>query len=197
VSGTNYFSDLRYADHSGKVCDRSLDGEEYLTTTVTRFWSSISSPARYGGRRALPDAFLFGMSKHGTWAKITLIEGVSNLIPHHLVRPFGIIGDAFGTADSARVQHTSYIPSAAPIVLRMEKNDVVLTTLEAVLCVPKASPIIPNGRTKMMLSIRLETPSMRVILAHVPCFDMPNRTRPEALCDHHSVQAMIMMTRTG
>jgi O-antigen/teichoic acid export membrane protein len=39
------------------------------------------------------------MSKHGTWAKITLIEGVSNLILSIiLVRPFGIIGDAFGTA---------------------------------------------------------------------------------------------------
>ncbi len=42
---------------------------------------------------------LFGMSKHGTWAKITLIEGVANLILSiALVRPYGIIGDAFGTA---------------------------------------------------------------------------------------------------
>jgi len=33
------------------------------------------------------------MSKHSTWAKITLIEGVSNLILSIiLVRPFGIIG---------------------------------------------------------------------------------------------------------
>jgi len=39
------------------------------------------------------------MSKHSTWAKITLIEGVSNLILSILlVRPYGIIGDAFGTA---------------------------------------------------------------------------------------------------
>jgi O-antigen/teichoic acid export membrane protein len=39
------------------------------------------------------------MSKHGTWAKITLIEGVANLILSILlVRPYGIIGDAFGTA---------------------------------------------------------------------------------------------------
>ena len=42
---------------------------------------------------------LFGMSKHGTWAVVTLIEGVCNLILSIiLVRPYGIIGDAFGTA---------------------------------------------------------------------------------------------------
>jgi O-antigen/teichoic acid export membrane protein len=42
---------------------------------------------------------LFGMSKHGTWAVVTLIEGVSNLILSIiLVRPYGIVGDALGTA---------------------------------------------------------------------------------------------------
>lgn len=42
---------------------------------------------------------LFGMSKHGTWAVVTLIEGVCNVILSIiLVRPYGIIGDAFGTA---------------------------------------------------------------------------------------------------
>lgn len=42
---------------------------------------------------------LFGMGRHGTWAKVTLIEGVCNLILSVLlVRPYGIVGDAFGTA---------------------------------------------------------------------------------------------------
>ncbi len=42
---------------------------------------------------------LFGMSKHGTWAVVTMIEGISNLILSIiLVRPYGIIGDALGTA---------------------------------------------------------------------------------------------------
>jgi O-antigen/teichoic acid export membrane protein len=42
---------------------------------------------------------LFGMSKHGTWAIVTLVEGVSNLILSIiLVRPYGIVGDALGTA---------------------------------------------------------------------------------------------------
>ena len=73
-------------------------GKRYVATSYpvlvimiiacTLWWSQSAS-----GR------VLFGMSKHGTWAKITLIEGVSNLILSIiLVRPFGIIGDAFGTA---------------------------------------------------------------------------------------------------
>ena len=73
-------------------------GKKYVATSYpvlvimiiacTLWWSQSAS-----GR------VLFGMSKHGTWAKITLIEGVSNLILSIiLVRPFGIIGDAFGTA---------------------------------------------------------------------------------------------------
>ncbi|MFY9560981.1 MAG: flippase [Terriglobales bacterium] len=73
-------------------------GKKYVATSYpvlvimiiacTLWWSQSAS-----GR------VLFGMSKHGTWAKITLIEGVSNLILSIiLIRPFGIIGDAFGTA---------------------------------------------------------------------------------------------------
>jgi len=39
------------------------------------------------------------MSKHGTWAIVTISEGGANLILSIiLVRPYGIIGDALGTA---------------------------------------------------------------------------------------------------
>jgi O-antigen/teichoic acid export membrane protein len=42
---------------------------------------------------------LFGMSKHRTWAVVTLIEAIANVILSVvLVRPYGIVGDAFGTA---------------------------------------------------------------------------------------------------
>ncbi len=73
-------------------------GRKYVATSYpvlvimilcsTLFWAQGAS-----GR------ILFGMSKHGTWAVVTLIEGVSNLILSIvLVRPYGIIGDALGTA---------------------------------------------------------------------------------------------------
>ena len=42
---------------------------------------------------------LFGMSKHGTFAAVSLIEGAANLILSILlVQPFGVLGDAYGTA---------------------------------------------------------------------------------------------------
>jgi len=42
---------------------------------------------------------LFGMGKHQTLAKVTLVEGIANLVLSVvLVRRFGIVGDAIGTA---------------------------------------------------------------------------------------------------
>lgn len=42
---------------------------------------------------------LFGMSKHGKLAVVTMIEGVANLaLSVWLVRPYGVLGDAIGTA---------------------------------------------------------------------------------------------------
>lgn len=42
---------------------------------------------------------LFGMSKHGKLAVVTMIEGIANLgLSILLVRRYGILGDAFGTA---------------------------------------------------------------------------------------------------
>jgi O-antigen/teichoic acid export membrane protein len=42
---------------------------------------------------------LFGMSKHGKLAVVTMAEGIANLaLSILLVRPYGILGDAFGTA---------------------------------------------------------------------------------------------------
>jgi O-antigen/teichoic acid export membrane protein len=49
--------------------------------------------------QAASSRILFGMSKHGTLAVVTLVEGIANLVLSILlVRPFGILGDAFGTA---------------------------------------------------------------------------------------------------
>lgn len=42
---------------------------------------------------------LLGMSKHGKLAAVTLAEGIANLaLSILLVRPYGVLGDAFGTA---------------------------------------------------------------------------------------------------
>lgn len=54
---------------------------------------------------------LFGMSKHRTWALATLLEGLANLaLSIALVRPYGIIGDALGTAVPLVVTTTCFLP---------------------------------------------------------------------------------------
>jgi len=54
---------------------------------------------------------LMGMSKHRTWAIVTLIEGLVNIgLSVALVRPFGIIGDAIGTAVPLAVTTICFLP---------------------------------------------------------------------------------------
>lgn len=49
--------------------------------------------------QAASSRILFGMGRHGKLAVVTLIEGAANLVLSILlVRPYGIIGDALGTA---------------------------------------------------------------------------------------------------
>lgn len=54
---------------------------------------------------------LWGMAKHKTWAKVVLAEGVANLILSiALVRPYGIIGDAIGTAIPLTCSMVFFLP---------------------------------------------------------------------------------------
>jgi O-antigen/teichoic acid export membrane protein len=55
---------------------------------------------------------LFGISKHGTLAVITLVEGIANLLLSILlVRPYGIMGDALGTAIPMVATAILFLPS--------------------------------------------------------------------------------------
>jgi O-antigen/teichoic acid export membrane protein len=54
---------------------------------------------------------LMGMGKHQTWAIATLIEGLANVaLSIALVRPFGIMGDAVGTAAPLAITTTCFLP---------------------------------------------------------------------------------------
>jgi len=73
-------------------------GKKYIATSYPVLVIMII-PSTIMTAQAVSGRILFGMSKHRTWAWVTLIEGVCNLILSViLVRPYGIIGDAFGTA---------------------------------------------------------------------------------------------------
>ena len=54
---------------------------------------------------------LMGMSKHRTWAIVALLEGVVNIaLSIALVRPYGIVGDALGTAIPLAVTMIFFLP---------------------------------------------------------------------------------------
>src|SRR5208283_3166279 len=73
-------------------------GKKYIATSYPVLVIMII-PSTIMFAQAVSGRVLFGMSKHRTWAWVTLIEGVCNLtLSILLVRPYGIIGDALGTA---------------------------------------------------------------------------------------------------
>lgn len=54
---------------------------------------------------------LLGMGRHGTWAMVTLIEGIVNIVLSVLlVRPYGIVGDAIGTAAPLAATAIFFLP---------------------------------------------------------------------------------------
>src|SRR4051812_4402889 len=73
-------------------------GSEYIATSYTVLVILVI-PSTLMWAQAASARVLFGISKHRTWAFVTLAEGISNLILSVLlVRPYGIVGDALGTA---------------------------------------------------------------------------------------------------
>ena len=73
-------------------------GKKYIVTSYPVLVIMII-PSTIMFAQAVSGRVLFGIGKHRTWAYVTLMEGVCNLILSiFLVRYYGIIGDAFGTA---------------------------------------------------------------------------------------------------
>ncbi|HEY6340657.1 MAG TPA: flippase [Bryobacteraceae bacterium] len=84
-------------------------GKKYIATSYPVLVILII-PATLMWAQAGSGRVLFGIGKHRTWAFVTLVEGICNLILSIiLVRPYGIVGDAYGTA----------IPLACSMVLFM------------------------------------------------------------------------------
>lgn len=87
-------------------------GKKYIATSYPVLVILILPCTLLWGQAA-STRLLLGIGKHRTWAVVTLIEGILNLILSFiLVRPYGIIGDAFGTA----------IPMIGSMVLFMPRH---------------------------------------------------------------------------
>ncbi len=88
---------------------------------------------------------LFGMSKHGKLAVVTIIEGVANLILSILlVRPFGVLGDAFGTAIPMLGTYIFFMPFhlCSRLDIRMSTYLRRAYLLPLMLCAPMAGVLL-------------------------------------------------------
>jgi O-antigen/teichoic acid export membrane protein len=84
---------------------------------------------------------LFGTSRHKALAYIALIEGLANVILSVvLVRPFGIVGDAIGTAIPLTCTSLMFLPRHMCRLLEVPIGRFITATYlyPAVLCVPMA-----------------------------------------------------------
>jgi O-antigen/teichoic acid export membrane protein len=82
---------------------------------------------------------LFGMAKHKTWAWIVLAEGIANLILSMLlVRPFGIVGDALGTAIPLTCSMLFFLPHHLCRLLGIRLRTYIAEAflLPLMLCIP-------------------------------------------------------------
>jgi O-antigen/teichoic acid export membrane protein len=82
----------------GKSVIRVWVGSKYVAECYPIMLILLLSTALMLAQAASPRV-LFGMNKHRTWALVTLIEGLINIgLSIALVRHYGIMGDALGTA---------------------------------------------------------------------------------------------------
>jgi O-antigen/teichoic acid export membrane protein len=82
---------------------------------------------------------LWGMAKHRTWAYVVLVEGTANVVLSViLVRRYGIVGDAIGTAIPLTCSMLFFLPQHLCRLLGIKLRTYIFQafTLPAVLCLP-------------------------------------------------------------
>ncbi|HYM75117.1 MAG TPA: flippase [Candidatus Dormibacteraeota bacterium] len=88
---------------------------------------------------------LWGMAKHRTWAWVVLAEGVSNLVLSIiLVRPYGIMGDAVGTAIPLTCSMVFFLPHHLCRLLGIKLRTYLYNAflLPLVLCIPLVAALL-------------------------------------------------------
>jgi len=106
---------------------------------------------------------LFGMSKHGKLAIVTLIEGVANLVLSiALVRPLGIWGDALGTAIPLLGTFVFFMPwhLCSRLGVRMGTYLRQAYLLPLTLCIPLAAVLLLMRKWRIPHSYRQLIPQV-------------------------------------
>lgn len=99
--------------------------------------------------QAASGRILFGTGRHHTWAKVALAEGISNLILSVLlVRPYGIAGDALGTAIPLTCSSLFFLPAhlCHQLGIRVRTFLREAYVLPLLLCVPLAVVLVGMQR---------------------------------------------------
>jgi O-antigen/teichoic acid export membrane protein len=108
---------------------------------------------------------LWGMAKHGAWAWVVLAEGVSNLILSViLVRPYGIMGDAVGTAIPLVCSQIFFLPVYVCRLLQIKIKTYLYGAymVPLALCIPLVTVLmlmqrwfVPHGLRELLVQLAI------------------------------------------
>jgi O-antigen/teichoic acid export membrane protein len=128
----------------GKSLIEAWVGQKYVATSypvllVLLYPTTLMLAQSASGRT------LWGMAKHRTWAWVVLAEGTTNLILSViLVRPYGILGDAIGTAIPLSCSMIFFLPRHLCRLLGIKVTTYLYRAflLPLVLCVPMVAVLL-------------------------------------------------------
>ena len=108
---------------------------------------------------------LWGMAKHRTWSWVVLAEGISNLaLSIILVRPYGIMGDAFGTAIPLTCSMLFFMPGHVCRLLQIKLKTYLYGAFmfPLALCMPLVAVLllmqrwfVPHGLRQLLIQFTI------------------------------------------
>ncbi|MBV9572722.1 MAG: oligosaccharide flippase family protein [Acidobacteriales bacterium] len=122
----------------GKSVITAWVGPRYVTACYP-VMLTLLIPSTFSLCQAASGRILYGMARHKSLAWVTSMEGIANLILSIiLIRPYGIIGDALGTAIPLTCTTLFFLPRHLCRVLNVRIRTFVREayTLPVLLCIP-------------------------------------------------------------
>src|SRR6266568_546670 len=122
----------------GKSVITAWVGARYVTACYP-IMLVLLIPSTFVLAQAASPRILYGMARHQTLAWVTGMEGIANVILSIiLIRPYGIIGDALGTAIPLSCTTLYFMPRHLCRILKVRLGTFLLEayTLPVMLCVP-------------------------------------------------------------
>lgn len=132
----------------GKSVIEAWVGPQYISSYVITLIVLI--PATLYNAQTTSNRILFGMSLHKALAWVVLVEGITNVILSViLVRPFGIVGDAVGTAIPLLCTSLFFLPTYLSRKLEVPVLKFISEAYfyPAVFCIPMALVLLVMQRS--------------------------------------------------